>query len=270
MRIVVLSVNQIYANKIVNRLIEEFKNEIVLIVLPKNLLPKKSLLSSLKKILKICGFEYFFYQSLKMLLFKGIGALYTFIFPQKYNGKFFLMEKLALLRMIDIIRVRDVNDREVLKILIKKKPDLIVSVFFNQILEKKILKIPKIGAINIHPSYLPKYKGTSPIYWALVNGEKSVGVSIHKIDEGVDTGPIFKRVKIKVEIEDTEDSLYWKCVLEGSMELTGLIKKLKRGEVRSFPNSGGGFFSFPTKESVKKFKENKRSFFKPRQFLNGN
>lgn len=267
MRIIILSVNQIYANKVVKDLIEEFKKEIVLIVEPKGLLPKESLLTSLKKILSISGFEYFFYQSVKILLFRVIGKIYTFIFPKNTEAKFYLMEKLAKSKMIEIIRVWDVNHWSILKLLTEKKADLIISVFFNQILDKKIIKIPKIGAVNIHPGYLPDYKGTSPIYWALVNKEKYAGVSIHKIDEGVDTGPIYKRVKIRIGMQDTEDSLYWKCVMEGSGELIDIIKKLKRGEPRSLSNRGGNFFSFPTKESVKKFRDNKRSFFKLRQFL---
>lgn len=267
MRIVVLSVNHVYANKVVKDLIKEFGKEIVLIIEPSGLLPKKSLLASLKKILKICGFEYVFYQSAKILLFRGIGSFYTYISPQNYTGKFFLMEKLAKLRMIDIIRVRDVNDRGTLKLITNKKPDLIVSVFFNQILDEKTIKISKLGAINIHPGYLPQYKGTSPVYWALVNGEKFVGVSIHKIDKGVDTGPIYKRVRIKVETQDTEDSLYWKCVKEGSGSLIDIIKQIKKGKLKELKNRGGKFYSFPAKESIKKFKGNNRRFLNLQDYL---
>lgn len=267
MRIIILSVNQIYANKVVKDLLEEFKKEIVLIIEPKGLLPKESLLTSLKKILRISGFEYFIHQSAKILLFRVIGKIYTFVFPKNTYSKFYLMKKLAKSKMIDIINVRDVNHWSMLELIKKKKADLIISVFFNQILDKKIIKIPKIGAVNIHPGYLPDYKGTSPVYWALVNSEKYAGISIHKIDEGIDTGPIYKRVKIRIGMQDTEDSLYWKCVIEGSRELIDIIKKLKKGEPRSLSNRGGNFFSFPTKKSVKKFRDNKRSFFKLRQFL---
>lgn len=270
MRIIILSANQIYANKVVKDLINEFGKEIVLIVEPAGLLPRESFVISLRKILRICGFEYFFYQSLKIILFKGIGYFYTIIFSDNIHSKFFLMRKLANLKMIDIIKVKDINDDMVLELVDKKRPDLIVSVFFNQLLNKKVLKIPRLGAINIHPGLLPGYRGTSPIFWSLVNGEKFSGVSIHKMDEGIDTGEIYKKVKIDIENQDTEDSLYWKSVCMGSGELIKVIKKINRGSVRTLLNRGGKFFSFPTKASVKQFKKNKRSFLKLRQFISMN
>lgn len=270
MRIIILSASQIYANKVVKELIEEFNKEIVLIAEPKSIIAKKSLYFSLKKLIHISGFEYVFYQAVKMLLFKLIGKFYTHFFPKDSKNKFFLKESLAKLYKINIVKLSDANNKQAFKIFLKLKPDLIVSVFFNQLLDKKILEIPRLGAINIHPGLLPGYRGTSPIYWSLVNGEKFTGVSIHKIDEGIDTGGIYKKVKIEIDDQDTEDSLYWKSVCKGSGELIDVIKKLKKGNLKTVSNKGGRFFSFPSRESIKQFKQNKRSFLRLRQFISLN
>lgn len=267
MRIIILSVNHIYANKIVKDLIKEFKKKIVLIVEPKGLLPKKSLFASLKIYLHISGFEYVFYQSVRVLLFRIIGKFYTFIFPKNIDGKFYLKEKLAKINKIDIIKVSDVNNESVSEKLIKKRPDLIVSVFFNQILDEKIIGIPKKGSINVHPGFLPKYRGISPIFWSLLNEEKFIWVSIHTIDRGIDSGPILKRIKIYVEKADSEDSLYWKCAIVGSKALIDVIKRIKKGKLKTIKNKGGKFYSFPTKDSIKKFREYKRSFLNLRDYL---
>ena len=81
---------------------------------------------------------------------------------------------------------------------LKIKIDFLVSVNFPYILKKKILNIPKIYSLNIHGSYLPKYRGSAPIVWALINGEKNSGVTVHKMDDGIDTGDIIIQEKFDI------------------------------------------------------------------------
>ena len=126
-----------------------------------------------------------------------------------------------------------------------------------------------MGTINFHPAYLPNYKGVSPIFWSLVNKDRYSGVTIHYIDEGVDTGKIIVRKKINIEKEDTEDSLYWKSVVLGSQMLIKTIEDIKSGKLKTLTNKKGNYYSFPTKESVKKFKKNGRGFFRLSEYLFG-
>ena len=79
-----------------------------------------------------------------------------------------------------------------------QNPDIIVVVAFGHIIPKNILEIPKIAAINIHASLLPKYRGPAPIQWAIINEETETGVTTMLMDEGLDTGDILLTSKIKI------------------------------------------------------------------------
>lgn len=96
----------------------------------------------------------------------------------------------------DKIRVEGVEDLK------KLNPDLMITCAFGQILSQEIIDIPRLGVINIHASILPKYRGASPIHYAILNGEKTTGITIMKTDVGIDTGDII--LQKETEIGDTE------------------------------------------------------------------
>ncbi len=88
-------------------------------------------------------------------------------------------------------------------------PDLLVLAFVTSFVPPDMIDCARHGGINYHPSLLPKYRGGSAINWAVINGEKETGVTIHFIDEGVDTGPIILQEKVAVTDDDTVKSLYF-------------------------------------------------------------
>ena len=102
----------------------------------------------------------------------------------------------------DKIRVEGVNDLKELK------PDLMITCAFGQILSKEILDIAPLGVINIHASLLPKYRGASPIHFAILNGETETGITIMKTDEGIDTGDIISQEKIAILEGETCGELF--------------------------------------------------------------
>ena len=110
-------------------------------------------------------------------------------------------------------------------------PDIIVVVAYGKILPKKILDIPKHGCINVHASLLPKYRGAAPIQWALLKGEKETGVTIMKLDEGLDTGDILLQKKIKIEENDNAISLLKKLFDAGQRLLLRVLEQVKSGKV---------------------------------------
>lgn len=87
-------------------------------------------------------------------------------------------------------------------------PDLIIVVAFGQILPKSVLSIPKFGCINVHASLLPFYRGAAPIQWALINGEKTTGLTTMLMDSGLDTGDILKSVNISIDDDMNLDTLH--------------------------------------------------------------
>jgi methionyl-tRNA formyltransferase len=82
-------------------------------------------------------------------------------------------------------------------------PDLLIVNSYAMVLRPDILAIPRFGAINVHGALLPGYRGANPTEWALINGERETGVTIHAIDAGIDTGPILAQRKVPIRFEDT-------------------------------------------------------------------
>jgi methionyl-tRNA formyltransferase len=91
--------------------------------------------------------------------------------------------------------------------LIELNPDLIIVAAYGQILTKSILDIPKFGSLNVHPSLLPKYRGPTPIQTAILNGDKKTGVTIIKMDEKIDHGPILSQAELNLPINITTPTL---------------------------------------------------------------
>ena len=101
--------------------------------------------------------------------------------------------------IIPFKRVNDINSIEVQKQLKNLNPDLIAVCHFQRILKKNIIRIPKLGCINLHPSLLPNYRGMAPQHWPIINGDQETGITVHFIDEGVDTGNIILQKKIVID-----------------------------------------------------------------------
>ena len=82
------------------------------------------------------------------------------------------------------------------------KPDLIWITDYKFLIPKKIIKIPSLGVVNLHPSLLPNFRGRAPLNWAIIEGEKLTGITAHFVDEGIDTGPIISQIKIEINKND--------------------------------------------------------------------
>jgi methionyl-tRNA formyltransferase len=98
----------------------------------------------------------------------------------------------------------------------KLDPDLFVVVAMGQILSRELLDIPRMGAINVHASLLPKYRGAAPIQWALINGEAETGVTTMLMDEGLDTGDMLLSARTNITTDDTAQTLHDKLSILGA------------------------------------------------------
>lgn len=88
------------------------------------------------------------------------------------------------------------------------EPDLLIVVAFGQILKNNLLMIPRWGALNLHASLLPKYRGAAPIHWAILNNETKTGLTAMRMDEGLDTGPVLLQEKVVILEHETAGSLH--------------------------------------------------------------
>ena len=115
----------------------------------------------------------------------------------------------------------------------KLQPDLLVLGFVTAFVPNEMIELARFGGINYHPSLLPKYRGGSAINWAIINGETETGVTIHFIDEGVDTGPILLQEKVEIGPDDTVKSIYFdKLYPMGIRMLTQAAGMIREGSAR--------------------------------------
>ena len=110
-------------------------------------------------------------------------------------------------------------------------PDVIVVVAFGQIIPSEIIHMPKYGCINVHASLLPKYRGASPIQWAVLDGCEYSGVTTMLMDEGIDTGDILETVTVKLDERETGGSLFDRLSLVGAKLLVETLDKAEAGQL---------------------------------------
>ncbi len=115
------------------------------------------------------------------------------------------------------------------------KPDLSVVAAYGKIIPQTILDIPTYGSINIHPSLLPKYRGTSPIQTMLLHGDKESGVTIMLMDDKMDHGPILLQWKIEISKEETFESLHKSMFEDAAEKLPGVIRDFLDNKISPIP-----------------------------------
>lgn len=129
------------------------------------------------------------------------------------------------------------GNKDFLELMKSLNPDIMVVVAYGQILPASLLEVPKYGAVNVHASLLPKYRGASPIEAALLNGDPETGVTIMKMTEQLDAGDILDIAKLRIEPKDNAETLTAKLSLLGGKILPYVLKDLAQGEISPIPQS---------------------------------
>ncbi len=124
--------------------------------------------------------------------------------------------------------MNDVNNQDVVNLIREKQIDLLITYDCGQILKKDAIMASSIASLNVHSSLLPKYRGTAPIYWVLKNKEKETGITIHFIDEGIDTGDVIFQRRIDIKNGMNENTLT-KTLSQTGAEAIFTVVKLFRG-----------------------------------------
>ena len=130
---------------------------------------------------------------------------------------------------IPYLPTADVNSDEFLETLQRTEPDILVSMSYDQIFKKRIINATAIGVINCHAGALPFYRGRNPLNWALLNGERFFGVTVHFIDEGIDTGDVIVQELLPIGIDDTYEDLNKRSHLECASALIRGLRMLHDG-----------------------------------------
>ena len=158
----------------------------------------------------------------------GIDLLSVITNPDKATGRGQALAPNHVAQWCEEFKVaveKPADNSELLNCIKEIKADLLITVAYGHILKEEVLSKPKFGTINLHYSLLPAYRGAAPVQWAILNGEKVTGVSVFKLDAGMDTGPIYLQKKQEISREDSTLDLLTKLNSVG-VELIGETLKL--------------------------------------------
>lgn len=160
----------------------------------------------------------------------------VFCQPDKPKGRTQVLtappvKELALQHNISVFQPNSLRNGEGVKILEEIKPNLAIVIAYGKILPEDFLSYPKYGCINIHGSILPKYRGASPIQWAVLNGDKEAGVTAMQMDAGIDTGDMLLVKKIPVGENETAEELFDRLSVLGADTLEETLEALEKGEL---------------------------------------
>lgn len=138
---------------------------------------------------------------------------------------------------LPVLQPEKIRDKDLLVEIRKLAPELIIVVAYGKILPSELLAIPPRGAINVHASLLPQYRGAAPIQWAIIKGEEITGVSTMQLDEGMDTGPVFLTRETRIKPTDTAGVLQNRLAALGAEALIQTLQGLRKGSLSPKPQS---------------------------------
>ena len=178
--------------------------------------------------------------TLEALIAEGheIRAVVTQPDKPKGRGKTLMptpVKEVALKHEIPVLQPVKVREPEFVEQLRTMEPDVIVVAAFGQIISRDLLELPKYGCINVHASLLPAYRGAAPIQWAVINGDRESGVTIMRMNEGLDTGDMIDKVVVPLAEDETGGSLFEKLSHAGARLCVKVLEDLESGRAVCTP-----------------------------------
>ena len=175
-------------------------------------------------------------ESLKSIYDAGFEIIGVVTNPDKPKGRgmklaYSPVKEYALEKNLKIYQpIKIKNNTEFLDEIKTLAPDVICVVAYGKILPKEILEIPKLGCINVHGSLLPKYREAAPIQWAVLNGDKTTGITTMYMNEGMDTGDMILKEEVEIGPEETTGDLWQKLSKIGGEILVKTLKLIEEGK----------------------------------------
>ena len=151
------------------------------------------------------------------------------------------VKEYALEKNLKIFQPQKVkNNVEFIEEVKKLNPDLICVVAYGKILPEELLDIPKYGCVNVHGSLLPQYRGSAPIQWAVLNGDKKTGITTMFMNAGMDTGDMILKEEVQSGEDETTGELWDKLKIIGAQLLVKTVKSIEDGTVKRTPQPEEG------------------------------
>lgn len=145
------------------------------------------------------------------------------------------VKQLAQQHGIPVYQPRTLRDGSSDELIRSLAPDVIVVVAYGCILPPQLLHVARYGCINLHVSLLPKYRGSAPVQWAVLNGDTQTGVSIMQLGEGLDTGDVLLVEPVDIDPEETSGQLFDRVSAVGAKTLVAALEKLQAGQLTPTP-----------------------------------
>lgn len=186
------------------------------------------------------------YRCLSVLLAHGVEV--ALVVTHRDNPKetiwFDSVAELAALHGIQVITPDNPNTPEVVEHIRALQPDFFFSFYYREMLKKDLLEIPKRGALNMHGSLLPKYRGRVPVNWAIIHGETETGATLHYMTEKPDNGDIVAQQAVPILPNDTAFEVFQKVTVAAEMALNGVLSALLAGKAQAVKQdlSKGAYF----------------------------
>ncbi len=185
--------------------------------------------------------------ALESIISEGHNVQAVFAQPDKPAGRGYNLRKppvkiCAEKHGIAVYQPEKLRDSDTEAVIKQLNPDIIVVAAYGQILPESILKLPRLGCVNIHASLLPKLRGAAPIQWAIYNGDKVTGITTMKMAKGLDTGDILEQAETEIGENETADSLHDRLSALGAKIIISTLNKLENGSIT--PRLQGDEFTY--------------------------
>jgi methionyl-tRNA formyltransferase len=141
---------------------------------------------------------------------------------------------------VPLLQPTDINDPATIEQLRALEPDLMFTAFYPRIYRRELLAVARLGSVNLHFAPLPRYRGSYPGAWAIINGERTHGVTMHLMDPGVDSGDVLGQRMVRITAEDTGRTLYLRCEQAGLELLREQLPALVAGRLEGTPQATDG------------------------------
>jgi len=186
------------------------------------------------------GSSNFAVSSLNSLLTSGHKVSCVVTQPDRQKGRGLHLEgtiikTIALESNLKVYQPYNINAPEAIRLLEGLNPDLFVVIAYGQILSPEILGIPKIFSVNIHASLLPKYRGAAPINWAIIKGEKTTGITVIRMTQGMDAGPIILQKAVDISASDTAITLGERLSQLAAQSLADALSAIEQNDYKLIP-----------------------------------
>ena len=240
-RLIFCTYSSIYSSIVLKKLLADDGLEVVAIINSTRLIsPKYGFFKGACKHIQLSGWRYATYLFMVTDLFSWLKSSKT-------------VHAIAKKQAIPVLDTSDINSPEANHFILSKKPQLLLAAHFNQLVKEPLLDLP---CINIHPSLLPAYKGVDPVFYAQLDRQKELGVSLHKMAEDFDTGEVILQKKIHSHPEDSLLSLNCSLFAAGA-ELVSCYfdpdKKIEQLDKTDVKNNH--YDSWPNRSTIKKYRQ---------------